>query len=224
MLNQNSWYGQWLLWALSANTAWKTFIVADSTNTNINFLNDFFTPDEGVQRRHATITSALAACTAWNGDVILVAPGHTETVATASALTVSISWVTIKWLWQWALRPNITINGVIGASVLISWANVTIENVVFTAGLDAITAMINVTWAYFSLLNSEVVTNTAALWAVLWILTAATATGLKVEECRFLGTAANTGTTTTAQIKHEVWVDYVIRNNYFTCPISVCND
>jgi hypothetical protein len=46
-------------------------------------------------------------------------------------------------------------------------------------------------------------------------LTAATATRFRVERCRFTGPAVNTGTTTTAQIKHEVGTDYVIKDNYF---------
>lgn len=76
--------------------------------------------------------------------------------------------------------------------------------------------MINVTGTDVSFQNCDIITNTATLGVVLGILTAATATNFRVEGCRFLGTATNSGTTTTAQIKHEVGVDYVIRNNYFT--------
>tara|TARA_R110000868_G_scaffold303778_1_gene564266 strand:+ start:307 stop:753 length:447 start_codon:yes stop_codon:yes gene_type:complete len=75
--------------------------------------------------------------------------------------------------------------------------------------------MINVTGADVAFVNCDIITNTATLGVVLGMLTAATATNFRVEGCRFLGTAANSGTTTTAQIKHEVGVDYVIRNNYF---------
>ena len=202
---------------LVGTTTGKTFYVAPSTLTNLSELQDLFSFDsDGVQRVYTSITSALSNVVAARGDVILVAPGYTETVATASALTISKSGVTIKGLGNGALRPNITVNGVIGASILVSGANVTIENMIITAGLDALTAMINVTGADVAFVNCDIITNTATIGVVLGILTAATATNFRVEGCRFLGAATNSGTTTTAQIKHEVGVDYVIRNNYFS--------
>ena len=212
----NSGYGLALAGHTRLSTTGKTFYVAPSNLSNLSALQDLFTFDpDGVQRIYTSLTSALTNCVAGRGDVIMVAPWYTETVATAGALTISKSGVTIIGLGNGALRPNITVNGVIGASVDVTGANVTIQNVIITAGLDAITAMINVTGADVAFVNCDIITNTATLGVVLGMLTAATATNFRVEGCRFLGTAANSGTTTTAQIKHEVGVDYVIRNNYF---------
>jgi len=129
---------------------------------------------------------------------------------------VSIAGVSIIGLGTGTLRPTISFTTAITASLNISASNVLIKNMVFTAGFDAITAMINVTGAYVAFEDCEVTTNTAAAGAVLGILTAATATGLRVERCRFLGAATNSGTTTTAQIQHEVGVDYIIKDCYFT--------
>ena len=215
--NLNSGYGSSVAAMLVGTTTGKTFYVAPSTLSNLSDLQDLFTFDQdGVQRTFTSLTSALSNVVAGRGDVILVAPGYTETVATASGLTISKSGVTIRGIGNGALRPTITVNGVIGASILVSGANVTIDNVNIVAGLDALTAMINVTGADVAFTNCDITTNTATLGVVLGILTAATATNFRVEGCRFIGAATNSGTTTTAQIQHEVGTDYVIRNNYFT--------
>lgn len=214
--NLNASYGMAMGSALTAPTTGNTFYVQSATYANAQTVSELFTPYNGVTRVFNTITAALAACTASQGDVILVAPGYTETVATAAALAINVAGVTIRGLGKGTLRPTITINGVVGASIHITAANVTLDNIRIVAGLDALTAMVNVTSADVALVNCEVVTNTAELGAVLGVLTAATATNFTVDNCRFLGTAANTGTTTTAQIKHEVGVDYQIKNSYFT--------
>ena len=217
MSNQNSWYGQWVLAATTGKTAGKTFIVADSTNSNINFINDFYNPDsDGTARRLSTITAAIAACTADNGDVIYVAPGHTETVIGAAGLAVNVAGISIIGLGNGTLRPTINFTTAITASMDVTAANVTFQNMIFTVWFDAITAMINVSTAGVSFLDCQFNTNNATMWVVLWILTAATASELVVKGCRFQWPAVNSGTTTTAQIKHEVWVDYVIEDNYFT--------
>jgi hypothetical protein len=85
---------------------------------------------------------------------------------------------------------------------------------VFTTAVNTITAMVNVTGADVAFLDCEFIISTGTLGAVLGILTAATADRLRVENCRFTGPATSSGTTTTACIKHESGVDYVIKNNY----------
>jgi hypothetical protein len=218
LYNLNSGYGQAFIGAFTNGaTTGKTFLVALSTTPGYDRLQDLFRPDiDGVVRIYSTITTALAACTASAGDVIYVAPGHTETITGAAGISVAKAGVSIIGLGNGALRPTISFTTAITASFDITAANVLIKNIVFTAGFDAITAMINVTGADVSFVDCDITTNTATVGAVLGILTAATATRLKVEGCRFLGSAINAGTTTTAQIKHEIGVDYIIRNNYFT--------
>lgn len=69
---------------LTAVTTGKTFLVSKSTQPNADVLAELFTPDiDGVARKYTTITEALANCVASRGDVIYVAAGYTETVATA---------------------------------------------------------------------------------------------------------------------------------------------
>jgi len=165
----------------------------------------------------ATLIQAQTLCTANDGDIVFVMPGHAESIIAAAGMTFSKAGVTYHGLGNGRLRPTITFSTDIAAQMIVSGANVTFKNIVFDlTGLDAITAAIKVTAADVAFEDCEFVTNTGTAGVVLGILTAATATRFRVERCRFLGPATNTGTTTTAQIKHEVGIDYVIRDCYCT--------
>lgn len=163
-----------------------------------------------------TIAAAQTLSTANNGDVIVLMPGFAQTIVGAAGATITKAGVTIVGMGSGSSRPTFTYTTATAASFDITGANTTISNCVFTVGFDAVSALVNVTAADVSFLNCEFNTNTSAFGAVAGILTAATATRLFVDNCRFLGPAVNSGTTTTAQIKHEAGVDYVIQNSYFT--------
>jgi hypothetical protein len=170
-------------------------------------------PDAGT----ATLIQAQSLCTASAGDVVYVSPGHAESIIGAAGMTFSKAGVTYQGLGQGRLRPTITFSTDTAAQMIVSGANVTFRNFVFDfTGIDAIVAAISVTAADVAFEDCEFITNSATAGVVLGILTAATAARLRVERCRFLGPAVNSGTTTTACIKHEVGVDYVIKDCYFT--------
>lgn len=190
-----------------------------SLSTHADILNAFGYDRDGMSRVFPTLNSALADANvvASRGDVILVLPGYTQTISGAAGTTISKAGLSIIGLGKGSLRPTITFDTAITAQMIVSGANVTIKNVLFDfTGFDAITAAISVTAADVAFEECEFITNTGTAGVVLGILTAATATRFRVERCRFTGPATNSGTTTTAQIKHEVGVDYVIRGNYFT--------
>lgn len=91
---------------------------------------------------HNSLDSALAACVANAGDVILITPDYTETVTAAKALNKA--GVSIIGLGSGMLRPTITGNAAIDV-FNVSAANVTIENIIFPAPeTDDQTADINV--------------------------------------------------------------------------------
>jgi hypothetical protein len=164
----------------------------------------------------ATLIQAQSLATASVGDIVHVAPGHAESITGAAGMTFSKAGVTYQGLGNGRNRPTITFTTAIGAQMIVSGANIIFRNMIFDfTGFDAITAAISVTGADVAFEGCEFITNSATAGCVLGILTAATATRFRVSGCRFLGTFANTGTTTTAQIKHEVGVDYCFENNYF---------
>src|ERR1035437_2818311 len=163
-----------------------------------------------------TLAAAVSAATANNGDVIVLQPGHAQTIIGAAGATITKAGLTIVGLGNGTNAPTFTFTTSTAASFDITAANTTISGCIFTCGIDAQSAMINVTGADVSILNNTFNQNSATVGAVVAILTAATATRINISSNRFVGPAVNSGTTTTASIKHESGVDYQISNNYFT--------
>ncbi len=161
------------------------------------------------------IATAQALCDASKGDIIFIAGEHGEAISGAAGLTLSKDGVTLQGLGNGRNRPTITFNTAIGAQMVISGAHITIRNMIFDfTGFSQITAAISVTGAYVAFEDCEFIMSTGTNAPVLGILTAATATGFRVERCRFLGPATSTDTVT-ACIKHEVGINFVFKDNYF---------
>ncbi|MCR4340841.1 MAG: hypothetical protein NUW01_13255, partial [Gemmatimonadaceae bacterium] len=79
----------------------------DSGNTNADDDNAGTNPSHPL----ATIDAAVGKCTANNGDLILVAEGHSETLT--AAITADIAGITIWGLGWGNNRPALTVGGVI---------------------------------------------------------------------------------------------------------------
>ncbi len=229
--NLNSGIGNLMKNQLATNpTTGRIFIVAKAALTTIKPEIDAMYgagyPD-GTPIVYTTMAGALASCVANRGDIVFVAPGHTETITAADgvAFTSTAAGATIIGLGSGSIRPTITFTTAVGASFDVDQANVTIKNIIFTCGIDNQTAMVNVTAADVTFDGCVFNTNSGTIGAAVGILTAATATRLTVKNCFFLGPATNSGTTTTAQIDHEVGVDYLIENSYFTgkCTQNITN-
>lgn len=172
-----------------------------------------FSPDAA----YATLIQAQSAATASKDNVVVVAPGHAEAVSGAAAMTFSKAGVRYQGVGSGRGRPTLTWGTSTAAQIIVSGARVTFSNFVFDfTGIDAVVAAISVTGADVAFEDCEFITNSATAGCVLGILTAATADRLRIERCRFIGPATNSGTTTTAQVKHEVGVDFVIKDCYFT--------
>lgn len=174
-------------------------------------------PGWSPQNAYATMIQGQTAATASNEDVVYLLPAHAESIVGAAGMTFSKAGVRYQGVGVGSLRPTITFSTSTAAQMIVSGANVTFSNIAFDfTGIDAIVAAISVTGADVAFEDCVFTTNSATAGVVLGILTAATAARLRVERCRFIGPATNSGTTTTACIKHEVGVDYVIKDNYFT--------
>lgn len=99
------------------------------------------------QKPFATIDYAIGKCTASRGDIIMVMPGHTETISAAGGITADVAGVAIVGLGRGSLRPNITLDTAATSTFLISAANVLVHNLIFTANFADIVRMIDVTAA-----------------------------------------------------------------------------
>src|SRR6267378_643973 len=68
-------------------------------------------------RPFATLSGALAQCLGGQGDIIIVKPGHLETISTATALNVNQSDVAIVGLGVGTSRPQFTLDTVSGSTI-----------------------------------------------------------------------------------------------------------
>ena len=78
----------------------------------------------------ATIDYAVGKCTASNGDVILVMPGHVETVATASALDFDVAGIKVIGLGWGDLRPKVQLSAA-ASTVEFNADDMWIEGIIF---------------------------------------------------------------------------------------------
>jgi hypothetical protein len=92
-------------------------------------------------RPFATLAGALTMCTPGNGDIIFVKPGHSETISSATALTVNMSDVSVVGLGTGLQRPLFTLGTAATATINISAADVTFQNIQFVANFANITAL-----------------------------------------------------------------------------------
>ena len=185
------------------HTTGNVFYVSSSTGTSTG-------PGYSPETAFSTIDAAIGACTASNGDVIYVMPGHTETVTGAAGVALDVAGVTIIGLGTGRQRGKVNFTTATAASFDISAASCAVKNLVFTNAIDAQTAMINVSAADVSIVDCEVQTGNASTQAVLGVLTTASADRLVIEGCHFHGTV-DAGTT--AQIKIVGGDAIVIRGN-----------
>lgn len=135
-----------------------------------------------------TIDYAIGQCTADNGDIIYVMPGHAETITTAGAITCDVIGISIIGIGDGADRPTITWGSTDNAATwLITAASVKIKNILGVCGDDSLTSAfvvsaadceLDITWR-----------DPANVEAVCCILTTTDANRLKIK-LKYEGDAA----------------------------------
>lgn len=92
----------------------------------------------------STIAGALSFCVANRGDIVMVKPGHAETVSAAGGITLSVAGVAIIGLGAGSMRPTITLGTLTTASVQVTASNETISNFLFVSALAAVATVFEV--------------------------------------------------------------------------------
>jgi len=85
------------------------------------------------QRPLATIDAAIGKCSANTGDIIMVKPGHAETISAASFITLDIAGVALVGLGSGANRPTLTWS-LTTSTIAVSVSNVSWQNFLFLGG------------------------------------------------------------------------------------------
>ena len=138
-----------------------------------------------------TIDYAIGKCTANKGDVIIVMPGHTETLTGAGQLVFDVAGITVVGLGTGTLRPKV-LHDAAAADVDITAANVTIRNIHFVASIADVVASIDCDAAELWLDGCEWSEETTDLNYVDMIVGGAdgVSNGLKITGCRSIGVDA----------------------------------
>lgn len=167
----------------------------------------------------STLAGAVALATTVTGfvrTVIYVLPGHAETV---TSVAIATDRVRIIGMGVDRARPIFTLAATDSQFVL-TGDYMSFDNIVFDfTGIDAVVAGILADGADgLTFTNCEFITNGAAAGCVSGITIGATTAcnRWRIENCRFLGPAVNSGTTTTAQVTYTAGVDFIFRGNYCT--------
>lgn len=113
------------------------------------------------ERPFATLDYAIGRCTANNGDIIMVAPNHAETITGAGGITADVAGITIIGLGHGNQRPRFLMDGATTVTFAISAADVSVENCVFAAGHADIVTCFAITAAFARLDRIEFVNNVA---------------------------------------------------------------
>lgn len=171
----------------------------------------------------ATLNYAISRCTASQGDIILLAPGHAETLsttATASGTTttevgVDKAGITILGIGSAALRPTFTCSATAGQIAVLA-ANVTIENILMISSVADLTDFITLDAASdgCTIRNCEFRDGSSILEVVAMIDVATTVDDLTIEGCRFFSTDANDAGLAAIRFAGS-GARPTIRNNYF---------
>ena len=169
------------------------------------------------QKPFSTIDYAISKCTASRGDIIMVMPGHSETITTDGGIAFDVAGVACIGLGYGSLRPKVVLDTAAAAAVTVSAANVLIQNVVFEASFADVTNAIDVTAANFQLVDCEFSEEGTNLNFLDYIHCSSTtdnnADGLTVIGCK--GTAVDTAQNSFVNIKADL-DKLVFKDNFYS--------
>lgn len=171
-------------------------------------------------RPFSTIDYAVGRCTANNGDVIIVMPGHTETVTAAGGLDLDVAGITLIGIGRGSSRPTINFTTAVGADMDIDAANITMRNFLFTGGVDALTGPIDINAADCSLLDIE--TRDVTGQAVDFIVTDDNCDRLLISGWLHRGAAAAGADTAITLVGGDDWIieNFQIYGNFAVAAIE----
>lgn len=164
----------------------KTFYVDSAVAAS-----DGTSPDTAV----GTLAAALAKCTASQGDVVIIQPGHAESITSATALGFSVAGVTIIGLGTGAKRPTFTFTTANTATIAVSASSIWIENCIFIGNFLSIASCFTVGAAPDFTVNKCAFRDTSAILGFLSIIT--TTVSVNADGLTFSNNAVQSDATTT---------------------------
>lgn len=162
-----------------------------------------------------TLDEAINLCTANNGDLIYLAPGHAETLSAADGWDADVAGVTIIGLGNGSDRPTFTYSAT-GSTAAIGAAGVSIYNLRFVAGISAVAVGLSVEAGgdYFVMSGCEFVNPaSAALEFVSMVSLAEAADYVTIDKNKMISLVSSTGCVNAITISAGVVNRLTITNN-----------
>lgn len=138
----------------------------------------------------ATLDYSIGKCTASNGDIIMIKPGHSETIGSAGAINFDVAGITVVGMGYGADRPTFNFTAT-ASTILLAAAGSVFQNCLFTGGIDAVVTMFTVSAADCALVGCETKDVTGQM--VSCITTTAAADRLLIKDYTHRGAAAAGG-------------------------------
>lgn len=157
--------------------------------------------DGTFRRPFATLLRAVNACSSNTGDVIVIKPGHAETISSAAVVLLNKAGIAVIGMGIGANRPTFTYTTATTANIPVTAANITLVNLLFIANFADIASFFTATGTTtptdFMLDKCEFRDTSSVLNALTIFTGNATANscdGLKFQDCNVssLGTTAAT--------------------------------
>lgn len=144
----------------------------------------------------ATLDYAIGRCRANKGDIIMIKPGHAETVSSATALALDVAGIAIVGLGLGAARPTFTLDTANTTTLAVSAANITVSNLLFIGNFLSIASVFTLTTAKDFIVDYCEFRDTSAILGFLSIVTTS-ATANDADGLVFSNNAVKSDATTT---------------------------
>lgn len=92
-------------------------------------------------RPFASLSGAAAQCLGGNGDIVLVKPGHAETISSATALNLACSDIAVVGMGGGTSRPSFTLDTTTVSTINVTGNNISIQNCQFIGNFLSIAAL-----------------------------------------------------------------------------------
>lgn len=152
----------------------------DSTNTRA--VDSASNSGDDPSSPFATIDYAIGKCTASKGDVIIVAPGHAETITAAAAIALDVAGISIIGLGNGTNKPTITFGTNTTATISVTADNCRISGLRLVNNIDSLAVFIADGAEYTTLTDLDFVTSSAKE-ALCFVSKTTTKDYLTIERC-----------------------------------------
>lgn len=155
------------------------------TTGNVFYVDDSGTstgPGYSPETAYSTIDAAINACTANQGDIIFVMPGHAETISGAAGVAQDVAGISIIGLGHGNDRPLISFSAT-GSTWAISARSSLVKNIRVKSTVNELVKFFNLSAADITLDGVDVVDGGSAKEAIQFALTDANTDDLTIKNC-----------------------------------------